>query len=193
MRIGLFGGSFNPPHAGHRLVSQQVMKRLQLDAVWWIVSPGNPLKNNNNLPPVEDRVRAARQRIEVPGVHVTAFEALHGFRYSYDSLRYLKSRLPERKLVWIMGSDNLVNFHHWEQWRAISRLMPIAVYVRPGSSRNAPASTAAQALSRFRLDEQDAMLLPDCKAPAWVFLHGLISGLSSSAIRASSRNRESQR
>lgn len=184
MRIGLFGGSFNPPHEGHKLVSQQVMKRLKLDAVWWIVSPGNPLKNNINLPPLVDRVQAARNIIESPNVHVTGFEAAHGFRYSYDSLRYLKDRLPDRKLVWIMGADNLNDFHHWEHWRGIAALMPIAVYVRPGSSRRAMASPAAIALGKYRIDETDAALLPDYAPPAWVFLHGIMSGLSSSAIRA---------
>lgn len=190
MRIGVFGGSFNPPHEGHKLVSQQVLKRLQLDAVWWVISPGNPLKDNKNLAPLEDRVRAARDLIELPKVHATGFEAAHGFRYSYDSLRYLKSRLPDRKFVWIMGADNLASFHHWEHWRAIAGLMPMAIYVRPGSSRKAPASPAALTLNQFRIDESDAALLPGRAAPSWVFLHGIMSGLSSSAIRATRSAKE---
>lgn len=183
MRIGLFGGSFNPPHEGHRLVSRQVMKRLGLDAVWWIVSPGNPLKDNNNLAPLEARVKAARDLIELPNVHVTGFEAAHGFRYSYDTLRYLKRTLPGRKLVWIMGADNLADFHQWEYWTEIAHLMPMAIYVRPGSSRRAPVSKAAIKFAKYRLDESDARLLPSMKAPAWVYLNGLMSSLSSTAIR----------
>lgn len=183
MRIGLFGGSFNPPHMGHRLVSRQVLKRLNLDAIWWIVSPGNPLKDHSDLAPLSDRVAAARNLVELPNVHITGFEAAHGFRYSYDSLSYLKQTLPDRKLVWIMGADNLASFHHWEHWVHVAHLMPMAIYVRPGSSRRAPFSKAATRFARYRVDESDATLLPDLGAPAWVYLHGIMSGLSSTAIR----------
>lgn len=184
MRIGLFGGSFNPPHAGHQLVARQVLKRLQLDAVWWLVSPGNPLKDHKDLAPLDERVAAARNLIKSPRIKVTGFEAAHGFRYSFDTIAHLKARLPSRKLVWIMGADNLASFHHWEHWREIAQMVPMAIYVRPGSQRPALASPAATALARFRIDEDDAPLLPDCQAPAWVYLHGIMSGLSSSAIRA---------
>lgn len=183
MRIGLFGGSFNPPHEGHRLVSQQVLKRLQLDAVWWLVSPGNPLKDHKQLAPLADRVHAARALIELPRVYATGFEAERGFRYTYDTLKYLTETLPDRRFVWIMGADSLRGFHKWEQWREIADLMPMVVYVRPGSSRRAPFSQAAQALARYRMDESDAELLPTAKAPAWVYLNGLMSALSSTAIR----------
>ncbi len=184
MRIGLFGGSFNPPHAGHCLVTRQVMKRLELDAVWWLVSPGNPLKNNARLPPLADRVRAARALVNPQHVHVTGFEAAYGFRYTFDTLSHLKTRLCDRRLVWIMGADNLASFHRWEHWREIAELMPLAIYVRPGNTRRAMHSPAAQALARYRFDETDAALLPTETAPAWVYLNGVMSGLSSSAIRA---------
>lgn len=185
MRIGLFGGSFNPPHAGHELVARQVLKRLALDAVWWLVSPGNPLKDTTELAPLEERVAAARRlTANAHNIHVTGFEAAHGFRYSYDTIRFLKNRLPGRRLVWIMGADNLAGFHHWEHWRELAGLVPMAIYVRPGSQRAAHASPAASALARYRLDEADAALLPRCQPPAWVYLHGIMSGLSSSAIRA---------
>jgi len=191
MRIGLFGGSFNPPHAGHRLVSHQVMKRLTLDAVWWLVTPGNPLKDNHNLPPLPDRIKAARQLLHHPAIHVTGFEAAHGFRYTFDTLSYLKSTLADRKLVWIMGADNLVGFHRWDRWRAIADLMPIAIYARPGAERKAQFSQAAQALARHRLKETDAALLPAAPAPAWVYLHGIMSPLSSTTLRAKAQqNRE---
>lgn len=184
MRIGLFGGSFNPPHEGHRLVALQTLKRLGLDAVWLLVSPGNPLKNHADLAPLAERVEAARRVMHHPQIKVTGFEAAHGFRYSYDTLRYLKAARPAARFVWIMGADNMVGFHHWERWRAMADLMPIAVYVRPGSSRLAPTSVAARTLAPYRIDESDAELLVTMRAPAWVYLHGLMSPLSSSAIRA---------
>ncbi len=189
MRIGLFGGSFNPPHAGHALVSRQVIKRLGLDAVWWLVSPGNPLKAHGDLAPLDERVAASRALIDLPNVHVTGFEAAHGFRYTYDTLAHLKATLPGRRLVWIMGADNLADFHRWEHWTDVARLMPMAVYVRPGSSRRAPVSKAATRFARHRIDEADAQRLPFMEPPAWVYLHGIMSGLSSSAIRAGIQSR----
>lgn len=183
MRIGLFGGSFNPSHLGHRLVSRQVMKRLNLDAMWWLVTPGNPLKENNNLAPLEQRIKNARSLITMPNVHVTGFEAAHGFRYSYDSLSYLKKILPKRKLVWVMGADSFEDFHKWERWRDIANLMPMAIYARPNANIKALSSKAAINLAKYRLDEYDAKILPDCKAPKWVYLHGIMSELSSTKIR----------
>ena len=108
---------------------------------------------------------------------------MHGFRYTYETLRFLKSSCPGTKFVWIMGADNLSQFHRWERWPEIARLMPIAVYVRPGSTRLAPVSKSATALARYRIDETDATRLADCDPPAWVYLHGMMSGLSSSLLR----------
>jgi nicotinate-nucleotide adenylyltransferase len=183
MRVGLFGGSFNPPHAGHRLVALEVLKRLELDAVWLLVSPGNPLKDHSELAPLAERVAAARALMAHPRIRATGFEAARGFRYSYETLRFLRRSHPGTHFVWIMGADNLRWFHRWERWREIAALVPMAVYVRPGSSRLAPISRAAQALSRFRIDEADASRLADMRPPAWVYLHGLMSGLSSTLIR----------
>ena len=183
MRIGLFGGSFNPAHEGHRLVALQALKRLRLDAVWMLVSPGNPLKDHADLAPLAERVAVAREVMEHPRIKVTGFEAAHGFRYTYETLRFLKAAHPGVRFVWIMGADNLRQFDRWERWREIARLMPIAIYVRPGSTRRAPFSKAATALARYRLDETDAPVLANCRAPAWVYLHGLMSSLSSSLIR----------
>lgn len=188
MRIGLFGGSFNPPHDGHRLVSRQALKRLGLDAVWWLVSPGNPLKDNATLPPLSQRIDDARKIIDHPGVRITGFEAEHGFRYTYDTLEFLTNSLPDRKFVWIMGADNLAGFHKWERWRDIANLMPIAVYVRPGSARQAPFSKAAIALGGHRVDESDAHALIDMSAPAWTYMHGIMSNLSSTQIRNGKKN-----
>ena len=187
MRIGLFGGSFNPPHPGHQLVSRQALKRLGLDAVWWLVTPGNPLKDPSELAPLEQRVRQARALITRPNVHVTGVEAEKGFRFTFDTLDWLTRSLPSRRFVWIMGADSFSNFHRWERWRDIADLMPLAIYVRPGSTRQAMSSRAATALARFRFDEFDAKTLLNARAPAWVYLHGMMSGLSSSAIRQTRR------
>lgn len=187
MRIGLFGGSFNPVHEGHRLVAEQTLQRLQLDALWVLVTPGNPLKNQADLAPLPDRVAATRAAMDHPRIRVTGFEAAHGFTYSWQTVMFLKKTLKDRHFVWIMGADNMVNFHHWERWRDIAAMLPIAVYVRPGSSRRAPVSLAATALAQYRLDETDAGRLATLPPPAWVYLHGLTSPLSSSAIRARRR------
>lgn len=184
MRIGLFGGSFNPPHEGHRLVALQCLRRLDLDAVWLLVTPGNPLKAGDGLPPIAERVRAARALVGHPQVRVTGFEAAYGLRYSYETIRRLTRSLPGRRFVWIMGADNLRDFHRWERWREIAGMIPLAVYVRPGSELRAPVARAATALARHRLEESDATLLAGCRPPAWVFLHGLMSALSSTALRA---------
>ncbi|RDE09589.1 nicotinate-nucleotide adenylyltransferase [Pelagibacterium lacus] len=187
MRIGLFGGSFNPPHAGHELVSRESLKRLRLDAVWWLVTPGNPLKDHGALAPLAERVTAARRLADHPRMRVTGFEAAHGFAYTYQTLSHLRRTLADRKFVWIMGADSLAGFHRWERWEEIFTLLPIAVYIRPGSTRRATFSKAATRFADYRLDETDAALLPDMPAPAWVFLHGLMSSLSSTDLRAGDR------
>lgn len=185
MRIGLFGGSFNPAHDGHCLVSRESLKRLGLDAIWWLVTPGNPLKDKTELAPLAERVETARRLVDHPSVKVTGFEAAQGFTYTHQTLDFLSRTLPGRRFVWIMGADSLASFHRWERWEDIFALMPIAVYVRPGSTRRAPFSKAAQRFAQYRIDETDALLLPGTEGPAWVFLHGLMSGLSSTALRQS--------
>ena len=184
MRIGLFGGSFNPIHEGHALVIEETLRRLQLDAVWVMVTPGNPLKDHSELAPLRQRVEVARQLLARPEVRVTGFEAAYGFSYSWQTIRFLTTTLSDRRFVWIMGADNLVDFHRWERWRDIAAMVPFAVYVRPGSGRRAPVSLAATALAHWRIDESDAPRLASLPPPAWVYLHGRQSPLSSSAIRA---------
>lgn len=184
MRIGLFGGSFNPIHEGHRLVAEQCLKRLALDAVWLLVSPGNPLKDHSELAPLADRVAAARALTADPRIRVTAFEAKHAFRYTVDTLEWLDQACEGTRFVWIMGADNLAQFDRWERWERIAELMPIAVYARPGSTFRATVSRAAVALKRYRLPEAEAEALAGRETPAWVYLHGVTSQQSSSAIRA---------
>lgn len=184
MRIGLFGGSFNPAHEGHRLVALQCLRRLRLDKVWMLVSPGNPLKENAALPPLSERVRATRRLMQHPDIEVTGFEALHGFRYTHDTIRYLTESQGGSRFVWIMGADNLVQFDQWERWRDIADAIPIAVYARPGSTRRATASPAALTLRSRRIPEAEAETLADREPPVWVYLHGVTSPQSSTAIRA---------
>jgi nicotinate-nucleotide adenylyltransferase len=183
LRIGLYGGSFNPPHAGHRHVTSLALKRLKLDRVWWIVTPGNPLKELSGLAPLSERMAAARALARHPRIDVTGFEQDIGARYTLDALEHLAGRAPAARFVWIMGADNLAQFHRWRGWRRIAELMPFAVVDRPGWTLRATSSKAALALAPFRIDETDAPVLPGLAPPAWVFLHGPRSTLSSTVLR----------
>ena len=183
MAVGLFGGSFNPPHAGHLLVAREVLKRLWLDQVWLLVTPGNPLKTKSDPAALGKRVAAVKELAADPRLRVTAFEATRGFTYTFETLSWLVRTQPGRHFVWIMGSDNLLTFHKWLKWKEISELMPMAVYERPGSALIAPKAPAAGALARYRIDEADAPGLWRMPPPAWVYLHGITSELSSTTLR----------
>jgi nicotinate-nucleotide adenylyltransferase len=183
-RIGLFGGTFDPPHKAHLAASLLAMKRLALDQVWWLVTPGNPLKDTRGLAPLDTRVAAARALAKHPRIHVTGLEAEIGVHYTFDTIRYLVSHCRGVHFVWIMGADNLRSFHRWQRWRGIAKLVPIVVVDRLGPSLYAVGSVAAQALGRRRIPEGAAASLPTRRPPAWVLLHGLKSPLSSTALRA---------
>lgn len=184
MRIGLFGGTFDPPHAAHLGASLLAMKRLKLDRVWWLVTPGNPLKDTRHLRPLEERMADARALAHHPRIDVTGLEAVINTRYTFDTLEFLVRRCPGVRFVWVMGADNLRSFYRWQNWRGIANLMPMAVVDRMGSSLYAGSGRAAQALGRYRLPEQFAAELADREPPAWLYLHGLKSPLSSTALRA---------
>src|ERR1700737_1936904 len=183
MRIGLLGGSFNPPHPAHRAISQFAIKRLKLDGVWWLVTPGNPLKEHGALHDLDRRVEAARQMADDPRIDVSCLESVIGTRYTVDTVSYLRRRASGPHFVWIMGADNLAQFHRWQNWRRIASEVPIAVIDRPPQSFRALASPAAQALARYRLPENQAARLADQRAPAWVFLTGVKLSLSSTGLR----------
>jgi nicotinate-nucleotide adenylyltransferase len=189
-RIGLFGGTFDPPHEAHLAACLLAMKRLALDRVWWLVTPGNPLKDTMGLAPLDERVAAARELARHPRIIVTGIEAEIGVRYSYDTIRYLVSHCPGVRFVWIMGADNLRSFHRWQKWRGITKLVPIAVVDRLGPSLYATGSVTAQALRHRRVPESEATSLLSRCTPAWVLLHGLKSPLSSTALRALRRSQK---
>ena len=190
MRIGLLGGSFNPPHEGHALVTRLALTRLGLDRVWWLVTPGNPLKSQAELAALQARVAAARRLVGGPRVAVTDIEAQIGARYTHDTLAWLRRRAPQVRFVWLMGADNLRQFHFWRHWRAIADLTPIAVIDRPGSTLRSMSSRAAISLAQWRVRERDAARLATLPPPAFLFLHGPRSELSSTVLRERRTNAE---
>ena len=184
MQVGLFGGSFNPPHAGHALVAEIAMRRLELDQIWWIVTPGNPLKSTRELLPLAERVALSRKVAQNPRIKVTAFEAAHRVRYTADTVALVRRKNPSVDFVWIMGADSLRDFSRWQRWREIANTVPIAVIDRPGATLSFLSSVMTKAFDHARLDEAHAPMLARLRPPAWTFIHGPRSTLSSSAIRA---------
>jgi nicotinate-nucleotide adenylyltransferase len=187
--LPLFGGTFNPPHDAHRAASLLALKRLGLDRVWWLVTPGNPLKENRALPPLAKRIAESRKMASHPAIEVTGIEAALGTRYTFDTVKKLQTRFPKVRFVFIIGADNLAGFHRWKNWRALAGMIPIVVVDRPDYDLSALATPAAASLARARIDESDAALLPLLAPPAWVFLHGLKSELSSTALRAAAKSK----
>ncbi|MFC5386190.1 nicotinate-nucleotide adenylyltransferase [Aquamicrobium segne] len=183
MQVGLFGGSFNPPHAGHVLVADIALRRLALDQIWWMVTPGNPLKNTRELAPLGVRIQNSQDITPDPRIKVTAFEAAYRVRYTADTLALIRARNPGVDFVWIMGADSLRDFHNWERWREIMLTFPVAIIDRPGATLSFLSSLAAKTFDYARIDEADASRLARMKAPAWTFIHGPRSALSSTEIR----------
>ena len=167
---GLLGGSFNPAHGAHRKITLFALNALGLDEVWWLVSPGNPLKPLRGMAPLAARVRSARAMARRAPIRVTAIERELATRFTVDTLRALKRRYPERRFVWLMGADNLAQFHRWKDWRAIARSMPIAVIARPGYDAQALASPAMAWLRRYRLPATGLKNRQEWSAPALIAL-----------------------
>ena len=181
---GLLGGSFNPAHRGHRRISLFALRRLGLGEVWWLVSPGNPLKPAEGMAPLSARVGAAQKQARRAPIRVTAIERELGTRFTLDTLRALLRRYPERRFVWLMGSDNLAQFHRWKDWRGIARLIPIAVIARPGYNAAAMASPAMAWLGRYRR-RPDALKDPARRSlPALTLLRFDPDPRSATAIRS---------
>ena len=184
MRIGLLGGSFDPAHEGHAHITREALKRFGLDEVWWLVSPGNPLKDISRLPSLEQRMDLCAELAGDPRIKVTGFEARHQVRYTADTVRLVRKRRPRLKFVWLMGADNLAEFHRWENWRDIMGLVPIAVMARPGQRISARLSPAARMFRAHKLKSREAMRIAGMMPPAWVFVNVPMSDLSSTRIRA---------
>ena len=182
-RIGLLGGSFNPAHGGHRKISLFARDALGLDDVWWLVSPGNPLKPKEGMAPLAARVASAIVQARRARIRVTAIERELGTRYTVDTLRAITRRYPKREFVWLMGSDNLAQFHRWKDWRGIARTMPIAVIARPGYDAAAVASPAMAWLRRFQLPLSSFRNGGEWSAPALVTLRFDPDPRSATAIR----------
>ncbi len=185
MKVGLFGGSFNPAHDGHAHVAETAMRRLGLDRVVWLVSPQNPLKSSHETAPLAERMASARAAAATvgPSMIVSDFETRIGTRWTVDTVRVLTDRHPGVNFVWLMGSDNLASFHHWRGWTDIMRLMPVAVVARPGSQLDSRRAPAAARFARFRIPAAQAGLLPSLQAPAWTYLTAPLNPRSSTAIR----------
>nr|WP_170342593.1 nicotinate-nucleotide adenylyltransferase [Ruegeria arenilitoris] len=181
--VGLFGGSFDPPHQGHVHVTLEAMKAFGLDRVWWLVSPGNPLKSRGPAP-IDQRVEAARSIMRHPKVEVTDIEDLTGTRATADTLAALRRLYPQVRFVWLMGADNLAQFHKWKDWRLIMDTVPVGVVARPGDRISARMSPAARVYAKYRIDGTARHLLGRADAPAWCFVNVPMVDVSSTQIRS---------
>uniref|UniRef100_UPI004047A5B2 nicotinate-nucleotide adenylyltransferase n=1 Tax=Yoonia sp. TaxID=2212373 RepID=UPI004047A5B2 len=181
--VGLLGGSFDPAHDGHVHITKTALKRFGLDRIWWLVSPGNPLKQNGPAP-MPQRLADARAIMQHPRVAVTDIEARLGTRYTAQTIAGLMRRYPEVRFVWLMGADNLAQFHHWRDWRWIMETVPIGVLARPNDRISARLSKAARIYKGVMLQGPQSGVLGRRDAPAWCFVNLPMSDMSSSAIRA---------
>lgn len=178
-RIGLFGGSFNPAHAGHMHVATTALERLGLDWVWWIVARGNPLKSDHGA--FATRLASARTMADHPRMRVLDIEARHGLTYTIDTLKGFQTRNPTTRFVWLMGGDNLAHFHKWKDWQDIAARVPIAVIARPGSALG--GSDFVTRFAEYQLSEDQADTLADHPAPVWTYLTGTMVDISSTELR----------
>ena len=181
--VGLLGGSFDPAHSGHVHITREALSRFGLDTVWWLVSPGNPLKPRGPAP-LRARIERAQAVMQHPRVEITGCEADLGTRYTAQTIRALQIRYPRVRFVWLMGADNLAQFHRWQDWQQIMLRVPIGVLARPGDQISARTSPAARRFGRYRLPSNASHLLGRCVAPAWCFVNVPMRAQSSSAIRA---------
>ena len=184
MRVGLFGGSFDPAHEGHAHVAQTALRRLRLDRVIWLVSPQNPLKRGRQPAPLTRRLAGARAQAAGPSMIVSDVESRIGAAYTLDTVRRLKARFPGVRFVWVMGSDNLAGFHRWRGWAQIMRALPLAVVARPGALHTSRIAPAARRFASARVPSRSAAILAGLPAPAWTFLSAPLNAASSTALRA---------
>ena len=183
-RVGLLGGSFNPAHRGHRRISLGALRALGLDEVWWLVSPGNPLKPAAGMAPLAARLASAQAMARHAPIRATAIEAKLGTRYTVDTIRALRRRYPDTRFIWLMGADNLAQFHRWRDWRGIARAVPIAVIARPSYIGDALAGPAMGWLRRFRKRPDQARRWTMWRLPALVLLRFRLDPTSATTLRA---------
>jgi len=184
--IGLLGGSFDPAHEGHAHITREALKRFGLDRVWWLVSPGNPLKAQGPAP-LAQRMERARQVMQHPRVDVTDVEAQLGTRFTAQTIAALRARHPGVRFVWLMGADNLAQLHLWQDWQQIVETVPIGVMARPGQRISARMSRAAALYAKYRIPGRQSQLLGCADAPAWCFVNVPMTDVSSTAIRAAGK------
>ena len=183
MTIGLYGGSFNPPHEGHRHVAVTALRRLKLDRIWCLVTPGNPLKDTSDLPSLSRRMQTTAVMMDHPKIEITGAEQRAGTRYTAETLDWILSKNHGTRFVWIMGADNLKQFHKWQRWESILERIPVAIVDRPGYSLAPLYATAARHFASSRIPDHLAGGLAQMPCPAWTFLYGPRSDLSSTALR----------
>ncbi len=181
--VGLLGGSFDPAHGGHVHITRAALKRFNLDRVWWLVSPGNPLKARGPAP-IEARLAHARGVMRHPRVTVTDIETKLGTRYTAQTIAALVARYPDVRFVWLMGADNLLQFDQWQDWQKIMEMVPIGVLARPGDRLGARVSKAARVYRSARIMGRGSELIGAAQAPAWCFVNLPLNDASSTAIRA---------
>ena len=193
LRVGLFGGSFNPAHEGHLHVSLEAIKRLGLDELWWLVTPQNPLKSQRGMAPYEERLAAARRIARHPAIRVCDCEKRFASPYSADTIERLRRRHPRHRFVWIMGADNLAEFTRWRRWQDIFEALPIAIFDRRTYAQTASASKPLKRFVRHRLPERAARMLALQHPPVWTYFHGRLHAASASAIRAAAPGNRNDR
>lgn len=181
--IGLLGGSFDPAHEGHAHITREALKRFGLDRIWWLVTPANPLKAKGPAP-LATRMERARSIMRHPRVEVTCLEAHLRTRATVDTITALRARYPGVHFVWLMGADNLAQFHEWQDWRQIAAQVPLGIIARPGDRISARTSPAARYLARYRLAGTASHLLARSDAPAWCFVNVPMLAISSTALRS---------
>jgi nicotinate-nucleotide adenylyltransferase len=185
-RIGILGGSFNPAHEGHVHISELALERLNLDEVWWLVSPQNPLKSVTGMAPFEDRMKSAKTATSAePRIIISDFEKVHGSTRTLSSITKLKQTYPKHQFVWLMGADNLIQAHRWHRWTALFNIVPIAIFARPTYSLRALSACAAKNFAGARVREKKARALAEMKPPAWTYLEIPLHPASSTEIRLS--------
>ena len=185
--IGLMGGSFNPAHSGHRLISELAIKRLGLNKVWWLVSPQNPLKPSAGMANIEERVKTAVKISRNPKIKVMTIESFLETRYTSDLLKILSKRFSSTRFIWIMGADNLLQFSEWKNWEEITSLVRIAIFDRPKFSLKSLVADMPRRFSGYRLREREGLLLKYKKPPAWIFFHSNLNHMSATKIRSQTK------